>query len=105
MQRVKTFTRHYLEMVIAMLLGMVVLGLPAIAILELAGSSYGELEEAAPAVALIGMAATMTIPMVAWMRHRGHGWRPSMEMAGSMFVPAFARSACWQPASSPTSTR
>jgi hypothetical protein len=33
------------------------------------------------------MAFTMTAPMVAWMRHRGHGWRPSAEMAASMFVP------------------
>jgi hypothetical protein len=24
------------------------------------------------------------------MRHRGHGWAPSWEMAASMFVPSFA---------------
>jgi hypothetical protein len=28
--------------------------------------------------------------MVAWMRHRGHGWRPNAEMAASMFLPTFA---------------
>jgi hypothetical protein len=33
------------------------------------------------------MAATMTLPMVGWMRYRGHGWRPSAEMATSMLVP------------------
>ena len=33
------------------------------------------------------MAVTMTVPMVAWMRHRGHGSRPSAEMAAAMFVP------------------
>ena len=32
----------------------------------------------------------MTVPMVAWMRHRGHGWQPSSEMAAAMFVPTFA---------------
>jgi flagellar biosynthetic protein FliP len=29
----------------------------------------------------------MTIPMVGWMRHRAHGWRPTWEMAGSMIAP------------------
>jgi glutamate synthase domain-containing protein 2 len=33
------------------------------------------------------MAATMTIPMVAWMRYRGHRWQPTLEMAASMIVP------------------
>jgi flagellar biosynthetic protein FliP len=32
----------------------------------------------------------MTIPMVAWMRYRGHGWRASSEMTAAMFVPTFA---------------
>lgn len=30
----------------------------------------------------------MTVPMVAWMRHRGHGWRSSAEMGVVMFAPA-----------------
>ena len=29
----------------------------------------------------------MTIPMVAWMRYRGHRWQPSLEMAASMIIP------------------
>jgi hypothetical protein len=33
------------------------------------------------------MAITMTVPMVAWMRYRGHGWRPSAEMSAAMLVP------------------
>jgi hypothetical protein len=32
----------------------------------------------------------MTVPMVAWMRYRGHGWPASAEMSASMFIPAFA---------------
>jgi hypothetical protein len=87
---IRRFVRHYLEMVVAMMLGMAILGLPAVGALELFGSSLGELEASAPAVYLVGMAVTMTIPMVAWMRYRGHGWRSSLEMAGAMFVPAFA---------------
>jgi hypothetical protein len=36
------------------------------------------------------MALTMTVPMVAWMRVRGHAWRPNAEMAASMLIPTFA---------------
>jgi hypothetical protein len=36
------------------------------------------------------MALSMTVPMVAWMGFRGHGWRLSMEMAASMLVPTVA---------------
>ncbi len=84
------FVRHYAEMVIAMLLGMLLLGLPAEGALLAVGSGTSELQREAPALALLGMAVVMTVPMVAWMRHRGHGWRPSAEMAASMFLPTFA---------------
>ena len=83
------FVRHYAEMVAAMLLGMLILGLPAEAALRAIGSSTTELRDDAPAVALLGMAVMMTVPMVAWMRYRGHAWRPSAEMAASMFLPSF----------------
>lgn len=83
------FIRHYVEMVVAMMLGMVLLGLPAEGALQAIGSSTSQLERDAPAVALLGMALIMTAPMVAWMRHRGHGWRPNAEMAASMFIPTF----------------
>jgi hypothetical protein len=76
------FIRHYLEMVIAMLLGMAVLGAPGFLALEAAG-----VDSDAAGVLLFGMAISMTVPMVAWMRHRGHGWGPSMEMTAAMIVP------------------
>jgi hypothetical protein len=79
------FIRHYLEMVIAMLLGMAVLGIPGFIALEAAG-----VDTEAAGVLLWGMALSMTVPMVAWMRHRGHGWAPAWEMTASMFVPSFA---------------
>jgi hypothetical protein len=81
------FVRHYLEMVAAMFLGMAVLGLPAIAALGAAGMDSSELRSDAPALLLFGMGLTMTIPMVAWMRYRGHGWPASNEMAAAMLVP------------------
>jgi hypothetical protein len=83
----KHFIRHYLEMVVAMLLGMAVLGLPAGWALEALGTSWSELSTARM---LLLMATTMTVPMVGWMRYRGHGWRTGTEMSASMFLPTFA---------------
>lgn len=88
--RTRTFGRHYAEMVVAMFAGMVLLGIPAGWALRLAGTSTAQLTDDAPAAMLLGMAVTMTVPMVAWMRHRGHGWRLGAEMAASMVLPTFA---------------
>ena len=82
-----TLIRHYIEMVVVMFAGMLVLGLPGEAALKALGSGTSELRDDAPAVVFLGMAATMTIPMVAWMRYRGHRWQPTLEMAASMIVP------------------
>jgi hypothetical protein len=34
-----------------------------------------------------GMAVFMTVPMVAWMRVRGHAWRHAVEMSIGMLAP------------------
>ena len=84
------FARHYVEMLVAMFLGMAALGTPAMLALGAAGVSSAELHADAPALMLLGMGITMTVPMVAWMRFRGHGWRTNSEMSASMFLPTFA---------------
>jgi hypothetical protein len=84
---VKHFIRHYVEMVVAMFLGMAVLGLPAGWLMSAFGTSWGDLP---PALMFLSMATTMTIPMVGWMAYRGHSVRANAEMAASMFVPTFA---------------
>ncbi len=81
------FIRHYVEMLVAMFVGMFALGIPAVAGLGAVGMSATELRADAPALLLFGMGVTMTIPMVAWMRYRGHGWAASNEMAASMLIP------------------
>jgi hypothetical protein len=81
------FIRHYAEMLAAMFLGMIALGMPALVALGAAGTSSAELRADAPALLLLGMGVTMTVPMVAWMRYRGHGWAASNEMAASMLIP------------------
>jgi hypothetical protein len=75
----RRFIRHYIEMVVVMVLGMVVLGAPANALVHTSGR---------PGLMLAEMAVTMTLPMIAWMRFRGHAWRPCNEMAASMLLPA-----------------
>ena len=89
----KHFVRHYVEMVVAMFLGMAILGLPASGLLAAAGTSLSELGTEAM---FLGMAVEMTIPMVAWMRYRGHGWRACNEMAAAMLLPTFAAIALLQ---------
>ena len=79
MHPMRNFIRHYVEMVVAMMLGMAVLGVPANAVYDVSDR---------PALLLIEMALTMTIPMVAWMRFRNHSWRLCNEMAASMLIPA-----------------
>jgi hypothetical protein len=72
---------------VAMFLGMAVFRLPADAALVALGTSSGDVYEDAPTLMLIAMTVAMTVPMVAWMRYRGHRRQPSMEMAASMVIP------------------
>jgi len=85
----RRFARHYVEMVIAMFLGMAVLGVPAGWALNAMGTSWSAVNDDSPALMLLGMAVTMTVPMVGWMAYRGHGWRANAEMSASMFLPTF----------------
>lgn len=85
-----TFLRHYAEMVAAMLLGMFVLGSILAALLSVVGIDVMDWPDDAPALALLGMAFTMSVPMAAWMRYRRHAWAPTCEMVAAMFVPSLA---------------
>src|SRR4051812_17989838 len=84
------FVRHYVEMVVAMFAGMAVLGAPIGWALGAVGTSWSELSDTAPSLMLLAMAFTMTVPMVGWMRYRGHGRRANAEMSASMLLPTFA---------------
>jgi hypothetical protein len=78
------FVRHLVEMVVAMIVGMVVLE-PVWPMLAGPLGWAGVLELPEPA-ALV-MATNMTIAMSTWMRHRGHGWAATAEMAAAMYLP------------------
>ena len=81
------FLRHYLEMVVAMFVGMAVLGGAVRGILALAGLEF---PTQYPELTSLEMALNMSIGMVVWMRYRGHAWVSTLEMAGVMFVPSIA---------------
>lgn len=81
----RRFARHFGEMMLAMVLGMAVLGSAIELALGIAGESLDN--ASAPLMASV-MAFTMTVPMVAWMhfKHRMPVGR-SIEMTASMVIP------------------
>ncbi|HEX4816086.1 MAG TPA: hypothetical protein VFV66_25355 [Nonomuraea sp.] len=75
------FTLHYVEMIIAMFVGMFALG----ALLDVLGLGFSHREY--PDLGYLVMAFNMSVGMAAWMRFRGHGWASTLEMCAAMFVP------------------
>jgi hypothetical protein len=83
----RAFARHFGEMLVAMFLGMGVLGgLAALGFAALGGSS----SDLPGGVRVTLMGIYMTVPMVLWMRYRGHAAARNAEMAMSMVVPTLA---------------
>ncbi|SDN47938.1 hypothetical protein [Allokutzneria albata] len=73
------FAGHYVEMIAAMIVGMVLLG------------PVWPAEWTARAdVHAIVMATNMTVTMALWMRVRGHSWPRTAEMSAVMYVPFVA---------------
>ena len=81
----RDFARHYVEMVVVMLVGMGLFAVPA----RLATDAiWPAIDGDDTTLMLARMAVTMTLPMIPWMRWRGHGWPPCLEMVAAMIVPA-----------------
>jgi hypothetical protein len=80
----RRFVLHYLEMVVAMAVGMVALHPVWNLLLEAAGWTWLMHE---PITGALIMATNMTVAMSAWMKFRGHGWRPIAEMGAAMYLP------------------
>ena len=81
MTRSYVFVRHFAEMVAAMAVGMLALGL---ALNPLLGLS--DVFQRADLSALV-MATNMTIGMSMWMRYRRHSWASIAEMGAAMYIP------------------
>jgi flagellar biosynthetic protein FliP len=73
------FTLHFLEMVVAMVVGMVVLG-------PIWSFTWPGLSDVMTAQVLV-MATNMSLGMALWMRIRRHGWASIVEMSAAMYVP------------------
>ena len=77
------FARHFIEMCVAMCVGV---GLANV-VIGVAGAITGlDLREQLPALSLLVLAVFITLPMVAWMRFRGMAWRPILEMCAAGIV-------------------
>jgi flagellar biosynthetic protein FliP len=83
--RLSPFWRHFLEMLAAMVVGMIATG--AIFLSVVGVKTWEEVTTSYPTQALLAMAVGMTTPMVAWMLYRGMGRRNSYEMAAAMVLP------------------
>ena len=81
------FARHFGEMILAMLLGMAVLGGLAELAFAVAG---GSLSDQPGSFQIMLMGFNMTVPMLLWMSYRGHARAQNVEMAASMVVPTVA---------------
>ena len=78
------FIRHYIEMVLAMVIGMYAL-MPLWQVAFRAVGAPHLLDHAEPMA--LSMATGMGIGMGAWMAFRRHGWRDIAEMTAAMYLP------------------
>ena len=84
----RRFLRHLVEMIVVMMLGMCVLGAAFGALHEVAfGSGVAAAWRDHVGLAAFAMAFNMTVPMVLWMRYRGHRRECGGEMAIAMNLP------------------
>ncbi len=83
-RHVSPFWQHFLQMIAAMVVGMIATGASFLSIVG--AKTWDEVTTQYPTQALLAMAAGMTVAMVAWMMHRGMGWKNSYEMAAAMIL-------------------
>lgn len=81
---VARFLLHLAEMCVVMCSSGFVLSLLFFGGAALLG--YTDLPQTAPELSVLVIAINLSVPMAAWMRHRGMAWRPTLEMA----VPTMA---------------
>lgn len=86
--KVGSFFLHWLEMLLAMGAGMGIFHLLAGFIP--ASSSLAAVNDSETVLHNVLMDVFMTVPMLAWMIVRGHGWRHSLEMGVAMLAPMVA---------------
>ena len=84
----RRFALHFFEMLGVMTLGMLVLGVAFRQLhILIVGSAFAAAWNDHVLLAAFAMAFNMTVPMVLWMRYRGHRWERGGEMAVAMNLP------------------
>lgn len=85
----RRFARHYGEMAAVMAVGMIAAAALYMTIVNLLvePTTWEEALIRYPVQSLLVVALGMSLPMVAWMRRRGHSRRSSWEMAAVMALP------------------
>src|SRR6478672_9599125 len=79
--RRRTFLRHLVEMIIAMMLGMCILGMAFRGIhAALFGGGFDAAWRQHTELAVFAMTFNMTLPIVLWMHRRDHTWERCGEM-------------------------
>jgi flagellar biosynthetic protein FliP len=81
----RAFVRHFIEMLLAMVAGMMIGG--AAVTLVLVGIGHASLLDDHVDLYAVVMATNMTVGMGLWMRHRRHNWLHIREMAAAMYLP------------------
>jgi hypothetical protein len=78
------FIWHLIEMCLAMCIG----GIPLIVLFFVGAAKLGypDLLERIPELPVLVIGFILALPMIAWMRFRGHEWRPTVEMASTTIV-------------------
>jgi hypothetical protein len=73
-----------------MCLAMCIGGIPLIVLFFVGAAQIGypDLFVQSPEVAVLVIGFILALPMLAWMRFRGHEWRPTVEMASTTIVLA-----------------
>ena len=81
------FIRHYIEMCIAMCIGVALANITAAAATS---ATDLDVREQFPVLMVAALAVFITLPMVAWMRFRAMAWRPILEMCVAGMVVVLA---------------
>jgi hypothetical protein len=77
-RQIWNFLRHYVEMCVAMCIGVAVTSFLLRAVADARGA---DLRQEWPLISLLAISIGITLPMAAWMRFRGMAWRPILEMS------------------------
>ena len=75
------FVWHFVQMCMACCIGGITLSVLFFGGAALIG--YPNLVQRAPSLSTLVIAFNVSLAMAAWMRFRGHEWRPTLEMAGT----------------------